>query len=88
MRLISFLFCHHAGDQGSKYYVSMKKYGIVDPVVARKLYGEAMKETKLADYTLPTKPSSDGYFHTWITDETKKTGRRQRVRGSFEPLSF
>ena len=77
MRLISFLFCHHAGDQGSKYYVSMKKYGIVDPVVARKLYGEAMKETKLADYTFPTKPSSDGYFHTWITDETKKTGRRQ-----------
>lgn len=55
----------------------MKKCGIVDPVVARKLYGEAMREAMLTDYRFPTKPSSDGYYHIQIPDETKNTGRRQ-----------
>lgn len=64
----------------------MKKCGIVDPVVARKLYGEAMKESKLVHYTFPTKPSSDGYFHLWIVDETRKTGRRQIKARTLEEL--
>ena len=44
---------------------------------ARKLYEQAMKEEILSKYSFPTKPSSDGYFHIYVKDETKKSGRRQ-----------
>ena len=44
---------------------------------ARKLYEKAMKEEILLKYSFPTKPSSDGYFHIYVKDETKKSGRRQ-----------
>lgn len=44
---------------------------------ARKLYEKAMKEEILSKYSFPTKPSSDGYFHIYVKDETKKSGRRQ-----------
>ena len=37
-------------------------------------------------YTLPTKPSSDGRFHIYVKDETKKSGRRAIAKNSIEEL--
>lgn len=42
----------------------------------RKLY-ERMKKQEELEYNFPTKPSSDGYYHLYIKDETRKSGRRQ-----------
>lgn len=43
----------------------------------RELYKYMEKEQILTDYNFPTKPSSDGYYHIWVSDPSKKTGRRQ-----------
>ncbi|MBQ7676735.1 MAG: tyrosine-type recombinase/integrase [Lachnospiraceae bacterium] len=43
---------------------------------ARKLYREMEKQIILRDYTFPDKPSSDGFYHIYVTDPTKKSGRR------------
>ncbi len=43
----------------------------------RNLYFEMEKELLLRRYTFPTQPSSDGYYHLWVTDSGKKGGRRQ-----------
>ena len=43
---------------------------------ARKLYEEAMRNEALSKYNFPTKPSSDGYYHIYVKDSSKKTGRR------------
>lgn len=52
----------------------MKRYDTMSPEETRKLYREMKKEQLAAEYTLPSKPSSDGYYHLWIKDEN---GRRQ-----------
>lgn len=44
---------------------------------ARKLYKEMEKEQLVSGYTLPSKPSSDGYYHVYLPDKTSKSGRRQ-----------
>ncbi|MCR5452932.1 MAG: site-specific integrase [Lachnospiraceae bacterium] len=42
----------------------------------RKLYETMLRDEALKDYTFPSKPSSDGYYHIYVADKTKKTGRR------------
>ncbi len=42
----------------------------------RKLYENMLRDEALDNYTFPTKPSSDGYYHIYVADSTKKTGRR------------
>ncbi len=42
----------------------------------RKLYENMLRDEALKDYTFPSKPSSDGYYHVYVADSTKKTGRR------------
>lgn len=42
----------------------------------RKLYENMLRDEALYNYTFPTKPSSDGYYHIYVADSTKRTGRR------------
>lgn len=42
----------------------------------RKLYEMKEKEILLSKYNFPTHPSSDGYYHIYVSDPTKKTGRK------------
>lgn len=44
---------------------------------ARQLYREMEKERLVSGYTIPSKPSSDGFYHVYLPDESKKSGRRQ-----------
>ena len=48
---------------------------------AREMYEVIMKEQILSEYKFPSKPSSDGFYHIYILDPTKKSGRRQ-IKGS------
>lgn len=43
---------------------------------ARELRVKMDKIRILSDFTFPSKPSSDGYFHIYVPDATKKSGRR------------
>lgn len=43
----------------------------------RKKVNEIMKNEVLKDYNFPTKASSDGYYHIYVSDDTKKSGRKQ-----------
>ena len=54
----------------------MNRYDNITVEDARKLYERFMKEEVLSKYNFPTKPSSDGYYHIYIKDETKQSGRR------------
>lgn len=47
-----------------------------------KLYGDVL----LQDYKFPTKKSSDGFYHMWIDDDSKKSGRRQIKATTLEIL--
>lgn len=42
----------------------------------RKLYIMKEQELILSKYTFPQKPSSDGYYHIYVADITKKSGRK------------
>lgn len=42
----------------------------------RELYIMKEQEIILLKYTFPQKPSSDGYYHIYVKDETKKSGRK------------
>lgn len=55
-------------------------------MIARKAYEEAMKEEVLSKYTFPTKPSSDGFYHIYVPDSSKKSGRRQIKASTLEIL--
>jgi hypothetical protein len=35
---------------------------------------DAWKIIKLQEYNFPKKPSSDGYYHIYVKDESKKSG--------------
>lgn len=50
---------------------------------SRKMYHMAQI---LQNYTFPTKPSSDGYFHVYVEDETKASGRRAIKAKTLEQL--
>ena len=52
----------------------------------RILYEQAMKNEIISKYTIPSKPSKDGYFRVWVADSTKKTGRRQITAKTLEEL--
>lgn len=49
----------------------------IDLAAIRKLYEEAMKEERISSYKFPEHKSSDGYYHIWVKDATRKGGRRQ-----------
>lgn len=49
----------------------------------RKMYAMAQLD---AQYTFPTKPSSDGYYHVYVKDETKPSGRRSLKAKTLEGL--
>lgn len=55
---------------------------------ARKIYEMALleKETILNSYTFPSTPSSDGFYHIYVKDNTKKGGRKQFKAKSIEAL--
>lgn len=42
----------------------------------RKLYEMKEKETLLKKYNFPNHPSSDGYYHIYVKDDSKKSGRK------------
>lgn len=52
-----------------------------------RLVRDMMRRTEILEkYHFPTKPSSDGYYHIQIKDETRKTGRRQIKARTLEEL--
>ncbi len=53
---------------------------------ARKLYQEMERNIILSEYQFPTKPSSDGFYHIYVEDKTKKSGRRQLKAKNLENL--
>lgn len=52
----------------------------------RELYEIMQKKKILASYTFPTKPSSDGYYHIHVKDESRKSGRRSIKRKTIGEL--
>ena len=59
---------------------NLSKYNLTDSLTledVRKLYEAMERDQILSKYNFPTKPSSDGYYHVWIKDPTKKSGRKQ-----------
>ena len=52
----------------------------------RKLYGIMKKKEALSKYTFPEHPSSDGYYHVYVADDTRKAGRRQLKSKTLEGL--
>lgn len=53
---------------------------------AQKMYKTMEKEILLRKYNLPTKPSSDGYYHVNVKDLTTKSGRRQLKSKTLDDL--
>lgn len=54
---------------------------------AQKIYMNIEKRIILEKYTFPAKPSKDGYYRIYVSDTSKKTGRKQLVAKSLEELS-
>lgn len=59
---------------------------IIDIEDVRELYDKMQQEKHLAKYTFPQKPSSDGYYHVFVDDPSKKSGRRQIKARTLEEL--
>jgi len=53
---------------------------------ARELLDKVLKEELIRSFTFPSAPSSDGYYHLNIKDDSKKTGRRQIKAKTLEEL--
>lgn len=53
---------------------------------ARRIYMETEKRILLEGYNFPNKPSSDGYYHLNVKDDTKKSGRRQLKAKTIDEL--
>lgn len=53
---------------------------------ARKLYEEMEKERTLSIYKFPDAPSSDGFYHVYVEDTSKDSGRRQIKAKNLENL--
>lgn len=47
---------------------------------------DAWKIIKLQEYNFPKKPSSDGYYHIYVKDKSKKSGRRAIKAKTLEEL--
>lgn len=52
----------------------------------RKIQDMLKREEILKQYNLPSKPSSDNYFHIQVKDKTKKSGRKQLKAKTLEEL--
>ncbi|MBR0165089.1 MAG: site-specific integrase [Lachnospiraceae bacterium] len=65
------------GSPGSTLYHE-GKYANVNPSVMREVYKHMQDEKKRIEnmYAIPAKPSSDGFYHIAVRDETKANGRR------------
>ncbi len=59
----------------------------IDLEDARKEYMKAEKAAIVAKYTLPSKPSKDGYYRVYVEDNKAKNGRRQLSAKSIEELA-
>ena len=62
------------------------KYDRISSEDMRKMYKIMIKNEISSEYTLPKKPSSDGFYHLWIRDDTKKGGRKQIKAKSIDEL--
>ena len=74
------------GSTGNNSVTTAPPYDNISLEDARKLYETLMKQQVLSKYNFPTKPSSDGYYHTYVADSTKKTGRRAIKAKTLEEL--
>lgn len=52
----------------------------------RELYSYMEREKVLSQYKFPAEPSSDGCYHIWVPDPTKKGGRKQLKSRSLDDL--
>lgn len=59
----------------------------IDLEDARKEYMKAEKAAIVAKYTLPSKPSKDGYYRVYVEDNKAKSGRRQLSAKTIEELA-
>lgn len=59
----------------------------IDLEDARTEYMKREKEIIVGHYTLPSKPSKDGYYRVYVTDKQSKSGRRQLSAKSIEQLA-
>lgn len=50
-------------------------------------YMKKEKEFVVGNYTLPSKPSKDGYYRVYVVDNQSKNGRRQLTAKSIEELA-
>jgi integrase len=56
------------------------------PGIARDLKRKALEKKTLKKVTFPKKPSSDGYYHCYVKDPLKKSGRKQIKAKTLEDL--
>lgn len=61
-------------------------HGILSDEELEDLYGKLVNEAILKGYKFPTKISSDGFYHIWVEDKTKKSGRKQIKASTIEIL--
>lgn len=61
-------------------------YGNITLGDAQELYMHIEKNEILKNYTFPKEPSKDGYYRIYISDSTKKSGRRQLFAKDLETL--
>lgn len=66
--------------------LNASQYGKMSSEDVRKLYIEMKKKEILESYSFPTKKSSDGFYHTYIADSSRKGGRRQLKAKTLEAL--
>ncbi len=50
------------------------------------MYKDMKMKNILSQYTLPKKPSSDGFYHIWVKDESAKGGRKQLKARTIDDL--
>lgn len=65
---------------GMKELMNLKLNGRISPEDMRKIYINMI----LTQHAFPTKPSTDGYYHTWVT--TEKGGRKQLKAKTIDDL--
>lgn len=70
----------------SQLLSSSDQDAILSLEIVRELYRKALEQKALEKYKFPQKPSSDGYYHCYIKDPLKKSGRRQIKAKTLEEL--
>ena len=59
----------------------------IDLEDAKQAYMKVEKAVIIGNYTLPSKPSKDGYYRAYIADKQSKSGRRQLTAKTIEELA-